>query len=214
MRSDHACASARSASRAAFCAASLALLARISAPMIWPPQITSRDFVLMTGHYSAAASDSQSTRASEVIAPQRFCLVKPANNTGGNMLQLLELKRPRDVEYLLPAEPPPKPGRKQPASRLAAPATLPWGRFCGSDSIDASLNRLRCVELVSGVSTGKAGKNRREGAISRIRRPRIGDRRRHRPEGHALDPRDQVRWISRPGASAGCHRESVHPARQ
>src|SRR5829696_5974898 len=100
MRSDHACASARSASRAAFCAASLALLARISAPMIWPPQITSRDFVLMPGHYSAAASDSQSTRASEVPATATLLLGQADNDTGGNILQLLELETPRNVESI------------------------------------------------------------------------------------------------------------------
>jgi hypothetical protein len=43
-------ASARSASRAAFLASSRACLARISAPMIWPPQMTSRDLVPMAGH--------------------------------------------------------------------------------------------------------------------------------------------------------------------
>ena len=39
--------------------------------MIRPPQITSRDLVLMTSHYSAVVPDSQSTRASQVIAPQK-----------------------------------------------------------------------------------------------------------------------------------------------
>jgi hypothetical protein len=39
-------------------------LAWMSAPMIWPPQITSRDLVLMA-HYSAAVIFTQSTRPRE-----------------------------------------------------------------------------------------------------------------------------------------------------
>jgi hypothetical protein len=60
-----ASASALSASRLAFCAASRAPLARICAPMIRPPQITSRDLVLMAAHYSAAIIFTQSTRSRE-----------------------------------------------------------------------------------------------------------------------------------------------------
>jgi hypothetical protein len=47
MRTDHASASDRSAARVAFCAFWRAVWARISAPMIRPPQITSRFLVLM-----------------------------------------------------------------------------------------------------------------------------------------------------------------------
>src|SRR3569833_611196 len=49
MRTDHASASARSASRTAYRASSRACLAEISAPMMRPLQMTSRDLVLMPG---------------------------------------------------------------------------------------------------------------------------------------------------------------------
>src|SRR5258705_3277429 len=77
MRTDHAWASARSASRAAL----RAPRARISAHMICPPQINSRDLVPLAAHYSATGPDSQSTRARKVITPDRFLLVKPAPAT-------------------------------------------------------------------------------------------------------------------------------------
>ncbi len=52
MRIDQASASARSASRTACLARSRARSARIFAPRIWLPKITSRDLVLMAGHFS------------------------------------------------------------------------------------------------------------------------------------------------------------------
>jgi hypothetical protein len=65
-------ASARSASRAAFLAASRAPLARIFAPMIGPPQMTSRDLVLMA-HYSVSRWPRQSARVGDgtALRPQR-----------------------------------------------------------------------------------------------------------------------------------------------
>ena len=87
MRIDQASDSARSASRAAFCAASRALLARMSAPMMRPPQITPRDLVLMARDYSASAPDSQSTTNSWPAPFGRCWLVKPLAE---KMLQRLE----------------------------------------------------------------------------------------------------------------------------
>jgi hypothetical protein len=40
--------------RIASLASARAASARMRAPMIWPPQMTSRDFVLMSAHYSGA----------------------------------------------------------------------------------------------------------------------------------------------------------------
>jgi ATP-dependent DNA ligase len=56
-----------------------------------------------------------------------------------------------------------------------------------NDPIDVSLNRLRCVELVGGVATGNSGKNWREGAVSRIRRPALATAADKVPKG--------TRWI-------------------
>ena len=114
----------------------------------------------MTGHYSAAASDSQSTRPSEVISAATLLLGQASNATGGNILQVLEPQGPRGVESLLPVDCPPKPGRKTTCKQVGGPSHTTWGRFCERFGW-ASLNQLRCVELVSGVSTGQSGKNRR-----------------------------------------------------
>lgn len=54
-----ASASARSAAWAAFFAFWRAVWARISAPMIRPPQITSRFLVLIAGHYSGLGAAQQ-----------------------------------------------------------------------------------------------------------------------------------------------------------
>jgi hypothetical protein len=59
MRIDHASASARSASRIALVAASLALSAWIFAPLIRLPKMVWRDFVLMAGDYSRACGGAQ-----------------------------------------------------------------------------------------------------------------------------------------------------------
>src|SRR5215203_5635078 len=64
------------ASRAAFWAASRAPRARMSAPMIWRPQMTFLDLVLMAAHYTASGPDSHSTRARNVLTPDRLFLVK------------------------------------------------------------------------------------------------------------------------------------------
>jgi hypothetical protein len=58
-------------------------LARISASMIWPPQMTSRDVVLMAGHFSAVVGESQSTTNSATGLRRRFRLVKTAAGLAG-----------------------------------------------------------------------------------------------------------------------------------
>jgi hypothetical protein len=71
-----------SASRLAFWAASRAPWARIWAPMIRPPQIASRLFVLMRAHYSAADVFQQSTTCSEAWQFQRKSSVNPFGDKG------------------------------------------------------------------------------------------------------------------------------------
>ena len=76
MRTDHASASARSAARAAFVASWRAAWARMSAPIIRPPQMTSRVLVLIDGNYSLTEAPVQSTRPSCLSGLCRFTLVE------------------------------------------------------------------------------------------------------------------------------------------
>jgi hypothetical protein len=58
--------------------------------MIWPPQMISRDLVLMAGHFSAASAESQSTTNSWPSPRDRCRLVKRA---GGEILLRLGARR-------------------------------------------------------------------------------------------------------------------------
>src|SRR5438067_1830169 len=96
---------------AAFLASSRACRARMSAPTIWPPQMTCRFLVLMAGDDSAVTPNSQSTRAREVITRDRFFLVKPAPGYREKIAIAWNRGARRGVESTLPADAPKAPGR-------------------------------------------------------------------------------------------------------
>ena len=98
MRTDHASASAR----IAFWAASLAPAARISTPMILPPQMTCRVLVLMARNYSATAPDVQSTTPRMTSAPRHFDLVKSAAAAPERLLGTVETEKRRVTSELPP----------------------------------------------------------------------------------------------------------------
>ena len=76
LHADRPFASARSAARAAFLASWRAASARTFAPMIRPPQITSRVLVLIASDYSGSYALAQSTTPSCSSGLYRFSLVK------------------------------------------------------------------------------------------------------------------------------------------
>src|ERR1700749_3076379 len=83
MRTDQASASARSAARTAFLASARALSARIFAPLIALPQMTSRDLVLMIGDYSRLAARCNATRISgeNTLLPPRLRQTRASSST-------------------------------------------------------------------------------------------------------------------------------------
>jgi len=81
MRTDHASASAR----IAFWAASLAPAARISTPMILPPQMTCRVLVLMARNYSATAPDVQSTTPRDDVGSVALRLGQVSRRSAGKV---------------------------------------------------------------------------------------------------------------------------------
>src|SRR5580704_2011077 len=84
MRTDQASASARSAARTAFLASARALSARIFAPLIALPQMTSRDLVLMAGDYSRLAARCNATRISgdNTLLPPRLRPARASSRPG------------------------------------------------------------------------------------------------------------------------------------
>jgi hypothetical protein len=105
-----------------------ALSARVSSAHD-PGEIASRDLMLMAGHCSATAPDSQSTTPCGKQPAGRASAWSSRRCAVRTMLQSLELRARPDVESSLPADAAKAPGWKKTCLQVGGPRLKTWSRF-------------------------------------------------------------------------------------